>query len=124
MESVAFETDLVKLYSLQHLALVALEPGCRIVDIDPQYGAYILAGEIRHQHSAHRPVNYIDTVHITAADSHISPVFGAGIIELEQILRIMTKVGIHLKDIVILMLYSPLEAAYICGAESELALPL
>ena len=124
LEGIAFEAYLVQFDGLEDLAPVTLETGGGVADINAQDGAHVLAGEIRHEHPAHRPVDHVHAVDITAADSHVRPSVGACVIEFEQVLRVVAEVGIHLEDVVVLVLYSPLEAAYISRAQPLFALPL
>ena len=121
LEGVAFEAYLVELNGLQHLAAVALEACGSILHLDTRHKLHVFGGVVRHQHTSHGPVHHIHATHIARADSHIKALIGTGIVEAGQVVGVVREVGIHLEDIVVLMLYGPLETTDIGGAKAELA---
>ena len=121
LEGIAFEADLIQFDCLERVTLIADEAGCSIVNIDTQNETHILAGEITHQHAPHRPVHHIHSCYISTSDSQIRALIGTRVIEFEQILRIVTEVRVHLKDIIGFMLNGPFETGDISSSETLFA---
>ena len=121
MEGIAFEPNLIEFDSLEHLASIAFESGSRVVDIYSEHEAHVFGSEVRHEYASHGPVNDVDTGHVSATDSYVGTLVSTSVIEFEQVLRVVREVGIHFEDVVVLMLNSPFESAYICSAETLFA---
>ena len=121
LEGIAAELDLVKLDGLQHTAAVALETRCGVVNLEAGDKPHVLAGEIAHQDTPHGPVDNIHSRDIARADGKVVTLVMACTVETRQVGGIMAEVGVHLEDILIVVLQCPLEALDIRSAESELA---
>ena len=121
LERISLETNLVEVDGLENLSAIALESGCRVVNLHSRNYADVLRCEIRHQHSAHRPVYHIHAAHLSRADGNIVSINRAGIIKSRQVLRIVAEIGIHLKNIVVTILYCPLKAGDVCCTKSQFA---
>ena len=80
--------------------------------------SYIFRCEIRHQHSAHWPVDHIHTRDVTAADGKVVTLIGTGRIESGQVAGRMGEVGIHLEDVVVTMFQTPFETCDVGSAQS------
>ena len=94
------------------------------MDVHAKHEPHIFGCEIGHQDASHRPVHHINAGDVTATDCQISPLHGTSVVELEQVLRIVAKVGVHLEDIVRLMLDSPLKTSDIGSTQALFAFPL
>ena len=121
LEGIALEANLIELYRLEHLPTITYKASRCIANIYAQYRTHINGCAIRHQHASHRPIHHIHARDITASYCYVCTLIGASIIQLEQILRIMREVSIHLKYIIIFVLNSPFKASDICRSETELA---
>ena len=85
------------------------------MDIHAEHEPHIFGCEIGHQDATHRPVHHIDAGDVTATDSQISAMYGARVVEFEQVLRVMAEIRVHLEDIVRFVLDSPPETGNIGG---------
>ena len=85
---------------------------------------HVLGGIVAHKHTAHRPVDHIYAADITGTDTHVITLSFAGCIEAWQVCRSVTEVSVHLEDVVVPLLYSPLETGYIGCTEAQLAAAL
>ena len=124
LEAVALEAYLVEGDGGKHTAAVALEAGGGVVDLEAGDHAHVLGREIAHQHAPDGPVDDIDTAHIARTDSYIVALVMTGRVEAWQVGRVVTEIGIHLEDVVVIVLERPLETGDIGGAESEFAAAL
>ena len=68
-----------------------------------------------------RPIDNIDATHIARTNGYVVALIVAGSIESWQILGIVTEVGIHLEDVVVVTLQRPLKASYVCRAKTKLS---
>ena len=121
LEGISFEANLIQLYCLKQLTLIAYKSSSGVMDIHAQDKAHIFAREITHQYASHWPVHHIHTRHIATTNSQVRTIIRACIIQLKKVVWIMTKVRIHLKDIIGLVLYSPFESSNIRRTQSLFA---
>ena len=92
--------------------------------VKARYQAHVLRCKVAHQHTSDRPVNHVYTAHVTAADSHIVALVFAGCIQAWQVVRVVTKVGVHLKYVLVVALQSPLKAGNVSRAQTQFAATL
>ena len=123
LESVTLETDLVEFDGLKHTTLVAHETSCGVMYFETRDDSNVLGGKVTHQYTTYRPVHNIYTTHIARADRHVVTLVMTGGIEPGQIVRIVTEVGIHLEDVVVVALQCPLEPGDISRSQTEFATP-
>jgi hypothetical protein len=71
--------------------------------------------------SSQRPVYHIHPVAIPGADRNIGTLFRTSLIELDKVVGVVTKVGIHLEYIVVSVTQTPFKACDIGRAQSLLA---
>ena len=83
------------------------------MNMESRHCLYVFASEIAHQHAPNRPINNIHPTNITRPNSDIIAFIMRRSIKTREVVWIVTKVGIHLKDIIITMLQSPLKACNI-----------
>ena len=124
LETVALEADLIKFDGLQYPPLVADKARCGVVYLEPGDYPHVFRGEITHQHPSDRPVYHVHPCHIAASDRHVVTLVMAGSIEPWQVVGVMTEIGIHLEDVVVIVFQRPFEAGDIGRAQSEFAFPL
>ena len=121
LEAITLEAHLVERNRLEHTTAVALEACCGVVYIESGDKAHILRGKVAHKHTAYRPVYNINTAYITRAYSQIVAFVVTRRIKARQVVGVVREVGIHLEDVVVTILQSPLEAGDIGGAQAQLA---
>ena len=125
LESVAFEAYVVEVNGFEHFTTVALESRCGVVYLQTSNYTHILAGEIAHQHTAHRPVHHVDTCNITASNGKVVTLIATCVIETWHIRGSVTEVSIHFKDkLIFLSCQSPFETSNIGCAQSEFSATL
>ena len=101
LEGIAFETDVVEINGFQNFPGVANESGCGVMYFHARDKSHVLGGEIGHEYSSHGPVHDVNTCDVTGADCHIAfPTF-AGVIQFNQIIGIVGKIGIHFEDVIV-----------------------
>ena len=122
LEGIPLEADFVQFDGFEHLTAVALESGSGVVDGQAGDDAHILGGEVGHEHASHGPVHYVHAADVTRADGHVVTFCGTFVVKARKVGRCVAEVGIHLEDVVILMLDGPLESGDVGGAEAELSL--
>ena len=86
--------------------------------------AYVLRCEIRHQHTSHRPVHYIDAAYVARADRQIRSLVVTCGIQSWQVVRVMAEVGIHFEDVIVFLFDGPSESGDVSRAESQFSFSL
>ena len=81
----------------------------------------VLGGPVGHDDAAERPVDDADAVAVPRADGQVGFPGGAGGMEPQQVVGVVGEVGVHLEDVVVVLLQGPAEAGQIGRAEAELA---
>ena len=92
--------------------------------VKARYQAHVFRCKVTHQHTSDRPVHHVHTAHVTAADSHIVALVFAGCVQAWQIVRVVTEVGVHLEDVLVVALQCPLKAGNVSRAQSQFAATL
>ena len=124
LETITLETDLVELDGLQHTALVTHKTSGGIVNAETGDDLHVYRGKVTHQYTTYGPVYDVDTFHIARTDRQIVALIMTGCIESRQVAGGVAEVGIHLEDVVVVVLQCPLKAGDIGCAQTELALTL
>ena len=102
--------NLVQVDRPKHLGSVADKAGRGIINLHPRDRTDVEGGEVAHQHTTEGPIDHIDPGQVPRPHRHVSPSAVARLIELRERLGVVAKVGIHLQDVVVVVLESPLEA--------------
>ena len=123
LEAVALEADLIEFDGLQHPTLVADKARRGVMYLEPGDDPHVFRGEITHQHTANGPVDDIHAADVTGADRHVVTLIMTCGIEPRQVVGIMTEVGIHFEDVVVVMLQCPSEPSDIGRTQSEFPAP-
>ena len=88
------------------------------MDVATRNQSDVLRGEITHQHTSHGPVHHVHTAHVAAAYGHVVAFVMTGAVESGQVVRVVTEVGIHLEDVLVVALQCPLETLDVGSAQS------
>ena len=91
------------------------------MDRDTCDNAYIVRGIVAHEYSFHGPIDNIYASDIAGTDGHVIAFLLTGGEQTGKVLGVMTEVGIHFKDVVILVFQRPLEASDVGSSQSEFA---
>ena len=86
-----------------------------------RHRAHIDRRAIGHQQARHRPIHYIDALHITRTNNHIGTLLGCGN-QARQVVGIVREVAIHLDNIVIIALQAPAETGQVSRTQAQLTL--
>ena len=89
-----------------------------------RYQTHVFGRKITEQNAAHWPVDHVDALAVARPDGQVGPIDLAGLEQARQVLGVVRKVRVHLKNILVVLLEGPLEAVDVGGTQAQLALAL
>lgn len=119
LEAITLETHFIQWNRLKHATLVALESRRGVMHVEARHQPDVLGGEVTHQHPSDGPVHHIHATNVARAYRKVVSLVVTGGIQARKVVGVVTEVGVHLEDIVILTLHRPLESSDVSRAQSQ-----
>lgn len=120
LKGIAHKADLAQVDRFEYFALVALEACRAIADAHPQDHVDVNGSKVAHQDTVPRPVLYLPPLDVARSNGKITTAVSACCPKANQVVRVVRKISIHLKEVVVLSLKTPAKTGNVCGTQALL----